>query len=197
MTEQNITLAIAILGAVTGTTAFAVQMLEWWKYRARVSVRLLGVYRMPVDGRGSQKVVAVVDFQNKGRDRITILGTPDLILKTSTGKVCGSFRLEPLRWDESLDVALDPLEVKQVPYDGRRIEKEIADGRLPDVETSPGNVRFILVGKSTAGRFSAECVGFEQLDDRTVAALRIMGNIGENREQGAAEVRPPTAGGRP
>jgi hypothetical protein len=185
MTKQTITLTLAILGAVTGTIAFSVQMLEGWKYRPRVTAELTGVYRMNVEQHARKVVAVVVEFRNRGKERITILGTPDLIVIDSTGKVRGRFNLDPLEWDKPLDTILEPLEVKRQPYDGREIENAIANGNLADLFSPASGVRFKLIGKSTAGRFTSEEVSLQEVDEDTVGALRLLGKIGQGHHQSA------------
>lgn len=189
-TVQIITLCIAILGAVTGTISFSLQMWEKLKYRPRVSAELIGVYELPSEDQ-TPDIVVVVEYRNPSKDKVTILRTPDIIVKDQLGKILGKFNLDPTRWDEPVQVVLDPQEVKGRSYFGRELSTAMVSGAMPDLKSADANVVLELVGESTAGRFTARAKGIRTLDKETVEWLKRAGGIKSEQLKTSEQVAPP------
>ena len=189
-TIQIITLCIAILGAVTGIISFSLQMWQKLKYRPRLSAELIGVYEFPSE-KGTPYIVVVVEYRNPSKDRVTVPGTPDIIVKDQLGKNLGEFNLDPTRWDEPLQVVLAPQEVKVMPYSGRELATAIVSGVIPDLRSTDANIMFELVGESTAGRFNARASGIRRLDKRTIEWLKMAGGIESDKLKSSEQVAPP------
>jgi hypothetical protein len=187
---QIITLCIAIIGAVTGTISFSLQMWEKLKYRPRLSAEIIGVYVLPSEGQ-TPDIAVVVEYRNPSKDRITILRTPDIIVKDKSGKKLGKFNLDPSNWNEPVQYPIGPQEVKGVPYRGRELSDAISTGIIPELSSLNDDVFFELEGESTAGQFTARTSGIRCLDKSTIDWLKKEGGIQTVKSSNSEQVAPP------
>lgn len=194
-TLQIITLCIAVLGAVTGTISFSLQMWQQLKYRPRLIAELIGVYELPSEDQ-MPPIVIVIEYRNPSKDKVTVLRTPDIIVKDHLGNILGKFNLDPWRWDEPVQVALDPQEIRALSYSGRELSTAMTSGLPADVLSTDANCVFEIVGESTAGRFTARAKGMRRLDKKTVEWLKIAGGI-ESKQAKASEQGVPTEPDKP
>jgi|SRR5581483_9440703 len=158
-TQQKITLGIAILGAVTGTTSFALNAWQVFKYRSRVEVQLVGVYYHGPASAPPATAVALVRYRNLGRTRVHV-DTPSLEVSLPDGRFRKRYALGPV---VARDVTLDDLEQQAVLYDVGAIVVDAADGTIPDRDVFPDHVRFRLVVPTSVGRYEASASGMTRL----------------------------------
>ena len=158
--RENITLVLAIVGAVTGLISFSINVQDQIKYRPRVEMdfKIVDVAR----SQPRPQIVAVLIYKNLGKSRINLVKTPEVMVLHPDGKKFGPFTMLPPKLDVAqMLISLEPLGVKDQGYVVPELEEAIVGGQLADIRSHPTKFKFEVRIKTTEGDFHQTFAGIE------------------------------------
>lgn len=169
--KENITLLIAILGAITGLISFYFVIQEKIQYRPRIEIDLVGVYDISGDSI-EPWIVIVAEFRNLGNSKVTIDNLPYLNVKSLKHNIESNYQLNTNKLNELIYVELSELEIKTVTYRCYQFEMDIMEGKYPNFNKISEELFFEIYGKSTVGGYKASGKGLIILDKNSIDILK-------------------------
>ena len=161
--RDNITLILAIVGAVTGLIAFSMNVKEQIKYRPRVEMdfKIVDFAR----DKPRPQLVGVLIYKNLGKSKINVTRTPEILVNHPDGRQFGPYTMFPPKLDPAqMLISLDALGVRDQAYMIPDLEQDIASGELPDIRSRPDEFRFEVSITTTEGNFRQSFVGIDLVD---------------------------------
>ena len=156
MNKANIiTLVIAVIGAVTGTLSFTIQMYEKWESRPRLLVEQQGIYDLMPES-NTPRYVLVVTYENLGNSTVTLRRVPSLRVKSQRSTLSREFEINPVDWSERQDISIPPHTRIQTSYSLDDLVKLYTTGEWSELRESPQSIQFRLIVETNAGTFESD-----------------------------------------
>lgn len=160
--KNNITLAIAILGAVTGMISFSMNVFDYIKYRPRLGIECR-IFDFSNKGESPDFVFAL-KYINLGKNRISLLKAPKLYITNAKGKKFGPYTLFPTdKKIATLSTALEPFAMDVVTYKSPDLIEDIQKRKSCDFRKEKDKITFYIEIDNTTGKSEVSLKGYESM----------------------------------